>query len=283
MFLQAFLAVMNQKSFESVLPTDSLYEGGVVMRMLNYVCLLFFILSASQKIEANQDQPLLLNLQSPGAAKQNSINTLNKRYNSTALISISDLWNWSDGDMSFVTREISSPVKQMPFAYIFPFGGEQAVEQSIRVDNDRSNDNSPAHDEESKQELRCLALSIYFEARGESEAGQHAVGHVVMNRVSNSRFPDSVCNVVHQGGEKPYYRCQFSWWCDGRSDKPVNKTSWNISVKIAREIYSGKSIDPTGGALWYHAEYVSPYWHSKFKQGPKIGQHIFYLAASKNN
>lgn len=253
------------------------------MRMLNYVCLLFFILSASQEIQANQDQPLLLNWQSPGVDKQNPINTWNRRYNSTAFISISDLWNWREGDKTFVTRKISNPVKQMALANIFPFNSRQAVEQPARIDNDRSNENSPALDEESKKELRCLALSIYFEARGESEAGQHAVGHVVMNRVSSSRFPDSVCSVVHQGGEKPFYRCQFSWWCDGRSDKPVNKTSWKMSVKIAQEIYSGKSIDPTGGALWYHAQYVSPYWHSKFKQGPKIGQHIFYLATSKNN
>ncbi len=253
------------------------------MRMLNYICLLFFIVSASQEIQANQDQPLLLNLQASGADKLNSINTLNRRYDSTVFISISDLLNWHGGDMPFVTRKISNPVQQMALAYIFPFNGEQAVKQPISVDNDRSNENSPGLDEETKQELHCLALSIYFEARGESEAGQHAVGHVVMNRVSNSRFPDSVCNVVHQGGEKPFYRCQFSWWCDGRSDKPVNKTSWNISLEIAREIYSGKSIDPTGGALWYHAQYVSPYWHSKFKQGPKIGQHIFYLATSKNN
>ncbi len=94
---------------------------------------------------------------------------------------------------------------------------------------------------------------------------------------------DSVCKIVHQGGEKPHYRCQFSWWCDGRSDEPVHETSWKKSVEIAREIYSGKSIDPTGGALWYHAEYVSPYWQSEFEQGPKIGQHIFYLATRKNN
>jgi len=253
------------------------------MRMFNLIYLLFFILSASQEIQASQDRPLLLNRQSPDVDRQNPINTWNRQYNSTAFISISDLWNWHEEGMTFAIRKISNPVKQMALANIFPFDGGQAVKQPNGVDNGRGNGNSSILDEEAKKELRCLALSIYFEARGESEAGQHAVGHVVMNRVSSSRFPDSICNVVHQGGEKPFYRCQFSWWCDGRSDKPVNKTSWNMSVKIAREIYLGKSIDPTGGALWYHAKYVTPYWHSKFKQGPKIGQHIFYLATSKNN
>ena len=129
---------------------------------------------------------------------------------------------------------------------------------------------------EGTRELLCLALNIYFEARGESEKGQHAVGHVVINRVSNPKFPNSVCKVVHQGGEQHLNRCQFSWWCDGQSDTPRNVASWHNSVRIARKIYLGSSSDPTGGALWYHADYVSPYWQTAFLRGPKIGKHIFY-------
>ena len=68
-------------------------------------------------------------------------------------------------------------------------------------------------------ELKCLALNIYFEARGEPESGQLAVGHVVM-------FPGTVCGVIQQGGALRRHRCQFSWWCDGRSDKPGNKRLW---------------------------------------------------------
>src|SRR5687768_8008921 len=49
-------------------------------------------------------------------------------------------------------------------------------------------------------ELECLAKTIYFEARGESEQGQRAVAAVVLNRVRSPDFPDSVCEVVHQGG-----------------------------------------------------------------------------------
>jgi spore germination cell wall hydrolase CwlJ-like protein len=127
-------------------------------------------------------------------------------------------------------------------------------------------------------ELHCLALNIYHEARGESEQGKRAVGHVVMNRVTDRRFPTSVCRVVRQGGERRRNRCQFSWWCDGRSDRPRNRMAWKTSVEIALEIIAGMSSDPTGGALWYHADYVSPYWRKAFKRGPKIGQHIFYQA-----
>ena len=131
-----------------------------------------------------------------------------------------------------------------------------------------------------EKEIHCLALNIYFEARGESEAGKIAVGHVVMNRVTNSKFPESVCDVVMQGGENRRHKCQFSWWCDGRPDTPRNKRAWWLSKQLAFQIYVGMSKDPTNGALWYHADYVSPVWRKGLKRGPKIGQHIFYQAAN---
>ncbi len=46
------------------------------------------------------------------------------------------------------------------------------------------------------RELECLALTIYFEARGEPDQGKIAVGHVVMNRASHPQFPHKVCEVV---------------------------------------------------------------------------------------
>jgi spore germination cell wall hydrolase CwlJ-like protein len=130
-------------------------------------------------------------------------------------------------------------------------------------------------------EIECLALNIYFEARGEPEAGQLAVGHVVMNRVSSKRFPSTVCDVIQQGGAARRDRCQFSWWCDGRSDTPRNKRLWEKSAELALNIYWGRSADPTAGALWYHADYVKPYWRTKLERGPKIGRHIFYSQASR--
>jgi spore germination cell wall hydrolase CwlJ-like protein len=126
-------------------------------------------------------------------------------------------------------------------------------------------------------EVHCLALNIYFEARSEPEMGPRAVGHVVMNRVAHPAYPDSVCQVVQQGGEEMLHRCQFSWWCDGRSDRPVNRKAWDQSLRLAREIYLGFSEDTTDGALWYHAVYVKPYWSDILRQGDRIGQHIFYL------
>ncbi len=166
-------------------------------------------------------------------------------------------WNHADYRGSFVQQPAISEIKTIP-------------EKTKTV---------AANQDKHAQELQCLALNIYFEARGESEKGKRAVGHVVMNRLNHRKFPNSVCAVVQQGGAKRLYRCQFSWWCDGRSDMPNKNKAWQESVRIAHEIQQGDSTDPTDGALWYHAEYVSPYWRTAFQQGPKIGQHIFYLAA----
>jgi len=132
-----------------------------------------------------------------------------------------------------------------------------------------------------KSEIACMALNIYFEARGEPDLGKYAVGHVVLNRVAGKRFPSTICEVIRQGGEVRRNRCQFSWWCDGRSDKPRDKREWQRSNEIALNIYWGRSVDPTGGSQWYHADYVSPAWRSDFQAGPKIGRHLFYSAKDK--
>lgn len=124
--------------------------------------------------------------------------------------------------------------------------------------------------------LECLALNIYWEARSEPLEGQVAVAAVTLNRVNEARFPDTVCAVVKQGGNKRLNRCQFSWWCDGKSDKPTEAAAWQTSKALARRVLFGELADPTGSALWYHANYVSPSWTSRKVQTAWIGRQIFY-------
>ena len=131
------------------------------------------------------------------------------------------------------------------------------------------------------EEIECLALNIYFEARGEPVTGQLAVGHVVMNRVASARFPSTVCGVVQQGGELRRYRCQFSWWCDGLSDRPDDAGAWEDSKDLAGKILAGGLEDPTRGALWYHADRVTPDWQTDIVRQGKIGRHIFYVRQSR--
>jgi spore germination cell wall hydrolase CwlJ-like protein len=130
-------------------------------------------------------------------------------------------------------------------------------------------------------EVNCLALNIYFEARNEPDEGQLAVAHVVLNRVSDPRFPETACKVIRQGGARKRHRCQFSWWCDGLSDRPRNSRKWVSTKAMAEAVYWGRSADPTDGALWYHADYVSPSWGRVFKRNGQIGRHIFYLDQEK--
>ena len=135
--------------------------------------------------------------------------------------------------------------------------------------------------------VMCLALNMYWEAKNQSMIGQLAVGQVVMNRVEDSRFPNSVCEVVYQGlhwpsGHPKRDRCQFSWYCDGKVDNVANKRAYKESDKIAFlaiESYNAiktKGLDITEGARYYHTYAVSPRWSKTFPKVGRIGDHIFY-------
>ena len=68
----------------------------------------------------------------------------------------------------------------------------------------------------------CLTEALYFEARGESIAGQFAVAEVIMNRADSRAFPNTVCGVVNQGIERRH-ACQFSYNCDGLAERIHDK------------------------------------------------------------
>jgi len=143
--------------------------------------------------------------------------------------------------------------------------------------------NSYAYDENGAR--LCLAQNIYFEAGNQSVAGKIAVANVVMNRVKMKEYPNNVCDVIHQGptrinwkgNEVPVkHRCQFSWYCDGKSDEPVDSKTWNKSLKIAAGVLSGTIPDITEGSSHYHADFVRPDWAEYLKLVTVIDNHIFY-------
>ena len=134
----------------------------------------------------------------------------------------------------------------------------------------------------------CLALNTYHEAKNQSMIGQIAVAEVVMNRVQDKRFPNSVCEVVKQGPTRPSWedpkkeypikhRCQFSWYCDGKSDVPKNEKAWKKAQDYAYLVlYNRIAIDVTEGATHYHATYVRPAWARTKTKTVRINRHIFY-------
>lgn len=128
----------------------------------------------------------------------------------------------------------------------------------------------------SPSELECMALNIYWEASRGNELDLRAVAHVTVNRASDPAFPTSVCDVVTQGGERPLHTCQFSWWCDGRSDQPTDMAAWRRALGIAERVLTGQDDDPTDVALFFHNSSVSPSWSSRLQRTIRIGDHIFY-------
>ena len=123
-------------------------------------------------------------------------------------------------------------------------------------------------------EHQCLALALYWEARGETRRGMIAVGWTILNRARSKEFPGTPCAVIYQGGEHP--PCQFSWWCDGKSDRPRDRDSWIQARVIAAELLMNPPPDPTGKALFYHSTSIGVPWKRKRVRTTRIGNHIFY-------
>ena len=131
-------------------------------------------------------------------------------------------------------------------------------------------------------EVQCMALNVNYEARGSNLADKAAVADVVLNRVNDSRYPDTVCEVVKQGrqdsnGNMIRNQCQFSWYCDGKHDRPQDEDRWVEAQSIAwNMVEENKFRGITEGATHYHATYVNPRWAKTLQLVGRIGAHIFY-------
>jgi len=146
-------------------------------------------------------------------------------------------------------------------------------------------------------QMYCLAENIYHESRPDNLAGMAAVADVVLNRVSDARYPNTICEVIQQGPvreswktkndpnlpveQREFYpirhKCQFSWYCDGQPDIIYNNDAWRKSQEVAYYMLKQKKwIGLSEGATHYHATYVSPEWSKKFILIGRIGLHIFY-------
>ncbi len=129
----------------------------------------------------------------------------------------------------------------------------------------------------SQEEIECLTRAIYFEARGEPKRGQEAVAQVVINRVKNPAYPDSVCGVVYQN-KNWFNRCQFTFACDRVKDRVTDEAAWSLAQDIASRYARGEAWHPDiGASTHYHADYVSPRWAPLMRRVGQIGDHIFYL------
>jgi len=118
--------------------------------------------------------------------------------------------------------------------------------------------------------------------------GQVAVAYVAVNRKNDERYPDDLCDVIYQGPISTWFlmernkivplknQCQFSWYCDGKSDIPVDMWAWGRAMDVAAGVVEGKYQDPTEGAMWYHNTEVEPNWTHQLAVATRINKHIFY-------
>lgn len=119
-------------------------------------------------------------------------------------------------------------------------------------------------------QVRCLALNVYHEARSQSFDGQLAVAHVTLNRVDDPRFPKTICRVVYQTKS-------FSWTINrGRLAPPREREAWDRAIKVARLAIEDRDGDPTFGSTHYHLANIKPYWAEQKTRTAVIDSHIFY-------
>lgn len=163
----------------------------------------------------------------------------------------------------------------------------QAETLVMLEDDDITISQSLTFNEEQFPEVQCMALNIYYETRSSNLADNYAVADVVLNRVEDTRYPNTICEVVKEGyqhadGRMKRNKCQFSWYCDGKSDVPRDRESWKRAQSVAWDIVKWETYRGiTEGATHYHTTYVNPRWNKSRKGWSitrigRIGAHIFY-------
>ena len=98
---------------------------------------------------------------------------------------------------------------------------------------------------EGSRDLDCLTQAVYYEARGEGQAGMQAVAQVILNRVRSSAFPNTVCGVIFQGAGRRT-GCQFSFACDGSMRGRREGGAWERSRRVAARALDGYVYAPVG-------------------------------------
>lgn len=109
----------------------------------------------------------------------------------------------------------------------------------IIVDKQQKNSVSLAKSS-NNSDVQLMARAINGEARGEPYQGQVAVGAVILNRVKDSRFPNTISGVIYQAGA-------FTAVADGQINAAIDQGS--TVYKAAQDAMNG--WDPTGGCVYY--------------------------------
>lgn len=137
--------------------------------------------------------------------------------------------------------------------------GEKTL-KALGITSGSNNSNSATSN---NTDLNLLSRVVYGEARGEPYKGMVAVAASVLNRVADSRFPNTIAGVVYQAGA---YTCV--------SDGQINLEPDETARKAAQDAING--WDPTSGCIYYfNPDTATSSWIWSRPQVLTIGKHIF--------
>ena len=129
----------------------------------------------------------------------------------------------------------------------------------------------------SERQLDCLTAALYYEARGEGQAGMEAVAQVIVNRARHPDFPKSLCGVIYQGAGRGR-GCQFSFACDGSMRRRTEAALWDRARAVAERAMEGPVSSTVGTSTFFHATRISPNWRG-LQRVATVGRHVFYRHA----
>ena len=171
----------------------------------------------------------------------------------------------------FTILNIITPNEKVPI--IFEFNGTE-ISLDSNIDDEETEEDfllKVKTNKKSTNELRCLALNMYHEARNQGKIGMLLVGHVTMNRVKHKNYPNTICKVVYQSK-------QFSWVHTIKNHTPIEKKVWKLAQDLAKQVMN-RTFDRSNGALFFHHKNINPYWSKDKDEIQKLDKHrshIFY-------
>lgn len=124
--------------------------------------------------------------------------------------------------------------------------------------------------DQTEQDIKCLAYSIYREAGNQAVSAQFAVGQVHVNRAREGSWGRHLCKVV-------YAHAQFSWTLENRT-VPWNSRQYAHFLNIAEALVTGvhvKGLDSTK-ILHYHTVQIKKNWDKQGRAVAVAGAHVFF-------
>lgn len=158
------------------------------------------------------------------------------------------MWVWTMHELSSVAR--ATPI-------VLPV--EEPVEDTVEEPEVEVESETPVEvepEQPSEQDVQMLAIVIYREAGGNAACDEcrRRVGDVVLNRVADERFPDTLEEVLTQRGQYGRMYWEGVTW-PSRAHLAVERAAVDRAVDTARDLLSGNHTELYGAGFIYQSEF----------------------------